>query len=137
MRVLSPVVLAQTLLMARSQAQLASCRAVGAQLVGDELVWSEALLPEQFAHEPQSSRCVPLGLDQQIQDLALAVDSPPQVHTSALDRDHHLVQVPLPGRSGSQSTQVPGEHGTELRDPASDRLVGGLDAALSQEFLNV
>ena len=31
-------------------------------------------------------------------DGALTVDSPPQIHARALDRDHHLVQVPGTGR---------------------------------------
>ena len=56
--------------MVSGKAQLAPGRAVGAQLVGDELVWSEALLLEQLAHEPQGSLRVPPGLDQQVQDLA-------------------------------------------------------------------
>jgi hypothetical protein len=30
-----------------------------------------------------------------------------------------------------------GEHGSELQDPAPDRLIGGLDAALCQEFLDI
>jgi len=60
-RVLRPVVLAQALLMAARQAQLASGRAVGAQLVGHELVWCIALLLEQLSHEPQGSLRVAPG----------------------------------------------------------------------------
>ena len=64
--------------MVSGKAQLAPGRAVGAQLVGDELVWSEALLLEQLPHEPQGSLRVPPGLDQQVQDIALTVNGPPQ-----------------------------------------------------------
>src|SRR5215203_4845494 len=71
--------------MVRTQAQLASGRAVGAELVGHDLVWSVALLLEQLAHEPQGRLCVALGLDQQVQHLTFAVDGSPQVHTPALD----------------------------------------------------
>jgi hypothetical protein len=86
--------------MAARETQLASGRAIGAQLVGHKLVWSEALLLQQFAHEPKGRRCVALGLDQHVQDLTLTVDSPPEVHALALDGDYHLhlVQVPHAGR---------------------------------------
>src|SRR5215212_8014436 len=76
--------------MARAQAQHAAGRAVGAQLVGHELVGRRALPLEQLAHEPPGRLGVPLGLDPQIQHLALAVDSAPQVQAPALDRDHDL-----------------------------------------------
>src|SRR5215208_4432873 len=123
--------------MAARQAQLASGRAVGAQLVGHKLVGRRALLFEQLPHEPQGSLGVALGLDQQVQDLALAVDGSPQVRALALDRDHHLVQVPRSCRYGSQPAQVASEQGPELQHPAADGLVRGLDSALGQEFLDI
>ena len=77
------------------------------------------------------------GLDQQIQDFALTIDGPPQVHALALDRDHHLVQVPGARRLWPYPAEVAGEAGSELQDPAPDRLIGSLDAALCQEFLDI
>src|SRR5829696_2241133 len=137
MRVFRPVVLTQAPLMAARETQLATGCAVGAELVGRELVWRVALLLEQFAHEPQGSLGVALGLDQQVQHLAFAIDGSPQIHTPALDRDHQLVQVPLARWSWPQPAQVAGEGGSELQDPAPDRLVGGLDAPLRQELLDI
>src|SRR5829696_2033996 len=102
MRILRPVVLTQTLLMAARETQLTSCGSIGAQLVGHKLVWSEALLLQQLAHEPQGSLGVALGLDQQIQHLALTIDGSPQVHTPALDPDHHLT---LSAKSGCDQLQ--------------------------------
>src|ERR687898_45486 len=46
-----PVVLTQALLVAARETQLSFGRAVGAQLVGHELVWRIALLLQQLAHE--------------------------------------------------------------------------------------
>ena len=68
-----------------------SRRAVGAQLVGHKLVGRVALLLQQLPHEPQGRFVVPLGLDQQVQHLSFAIDGSLQVHTPALDRDHHLI----------------------------------------------
>jgi hypothetical protein len=45
--------------------------------------------------------------------------------------------MPLACRSGAQPAQVTSESWPELQDPASDALVGGLDAALGQELLDI
>jgi hypothetical protein len=55
-----------------------------------------------------------LRLDQQIEDLALAVDGSLQVHVPALDRDYHLIPVPLLARPGSLQAQVAGVGWAEL-----------------------
>src|SRR5829696_1512258 len=123
--------------MAARETQLASGGSIKAQLIGHELVGRIALLLQQLAHEPQGRRRVALGLDQQIQHLALTVDSTPQVHARALDRDHHFVQVPPARWPGSKPAQVAGEGGAELQDPAPDGLVGGFDAPLSQELFHI
>src|SRR5215203_6017064 len=52
-------------------------------------------------------------------------------------RDHHLVQVPGVRRPWSQPSQVARKSRSELEDPPPDRLVGNLEAALRQEFLDV
>lgn len=70
-------------------------------------------------------------------ELHLYIDRPPRVHTSALDQDLHLVQIPPAGRSESEAAEIAGEHEPELDHPAPDALVGGLDAALGQELLHV
>jgi hypothetical protein len=57
--------------------------------------------------------------------------------TLVLDRDHHFVQVPLARWSWPQPAQVAGEGRTELQNPAPDGFVRGLDAALSQELLDI
>jgi hypothetical protein len=88
-------------------------------------------------YDPQGRCRVPLGLDQQIQPLALTVDSSPQVHAPALERDHPLVQVLPPGGPGSQPAQGAGESGAKFQNPASDGLIRGLDAPLGQESLDI
>ena len=55
----------------------------------------------------------------------------PWIETTISSRCH------VPVGSGSQPAQVAGERGPELQDPAPDGLVGGLDAALGQEFLHI
>jgi hypothetical protein len=68
-------------------------RGVGAQLVGDQQFGRETLLLEQLAHQPQRRPGVASALDQHVEDLALAVDGPLQIHPLAGDPHHHLVEV--------------------------------------------
>src|SRR5215213_1976728 len=77
--------------MAGRQAELASGRAVGAQLVGHELVRSVAQLLQQLAHEFQGRRRVAPRLDQQVQHLAFAVHRSPQIHLFPTHTNEHLI----------------------------------------------
>src|SRR4051812_42812037 len=98
MRVLGPVVLAQTLLMMRAQPEFAMSGSVGTELVRDQHLWRTALLLDQLAQELQGRFLVAPGLDQRVEPLAFGIARPPQVQAPALDRDHHLVQMPRPRR---------------------------------------
>jgi hypothetical protein len=61
--------------------------------------------------------------------------SAPARRVPALDRDHHLVQVP--GVRRSKPAQVAREGKSELEDPSPNRLVGDVEAAFGQELLHV
>src|SRR3954454_17875650 len=83
MRVLGPIVHAPPLLVPTTQAKSAKSGGIGGQLVRDRHLWRKALLPEQLAHQPLGCPLVPASLDQDIEDLALWIDSPPQIHAPA------------------------------------------------------
>jgi hypothetical protein len=74
-------------------------------------------------------------LDQQVENLTFAVDSPPEPEPLARDRHDHLVHVPATGRTRSSTPTLAREQRPELDDPATDRLVGDAEAAFSQEVL--
>ena len=77
-RILSPIVLAQALLMASGQSNFGLCRAVGAQFVRHQNVGCEALFLEQFSHEFHSRVLVASSLHQKIENLAFIVNRAPQ-----------------------------------------------------------
>ena len=81
--------------------KLAPGSAIGLKLVRHEHAGSVAVLANELAHAPKSGCLVPPRLNQEIEDLPFAVDGAPQIHAPALDRDHHLVQVPGICRAGS------------------------------------
>src|SRR3954452_2070653 len=117
--------------------ELPSSTAVGAELVRHEDVRREALLAQELAHEPDGGLRVSPALNQHVEDFALVIDSAPKPEPFAADPDHHLVQVPRCARPRPPASQFAGEERPELPDPAPDRLVRHVDAALGQEILDV
>ncbi len=71
--------------MPRREADLRECSAVGPQPVGGDHGGREALLPEQLAHQLAGRGLVPPALDQDVQNPALVIHHPPQIHLLAAD----------------------------------------------------
>ena len=76
----------------------ALCRAVGSELVGHDGGWSDTLLLQEFSHQLERRLAVSSWLNQDVQDLAFAVDGTPDVQLSAVDGDEHFVEMPRPRR---------------------------------------
>ena len=123
--------------MAHGEAQFSSGTVVGAQLVRHEDIRCIALLFEKLAHKAHGSGFIPFRLDQQVQDLALAIDRSPQPEPPSIDGDNHFVEMPLQTRARTAGAEPLSELRAELEDPTSHRLVRDIDAALGQEFLDV
>ena len=77
------------------------------------------------------------GLNKDVEHDAILIDGAPEVVLHALDADEDLVHVPLVARSWSTTPQGVGETRSELFAPASHRLVGDDDTALSQDQLDI
>jgi hypothetical protein len=88
--------------------------AVGAQLVGRHPGRREALSVEQFAHQLDGRRPVATTLDEDLEDLALVVDSTPQIHVLACDPDNHFVEMPAIARSRTAPLQARAIDGPNL-----------------------
>ena len=78
-----------------------------------------------------------MPLHQHVEDLAVAVDGPPQVHLPAADLYEHLVQMPDVARATATAPQAPRDQRPKASDPDPDGLVGDPDVALGQQFLDV
>ena len=57
-------------------------------------------LVSSLGEEPLGGLGVPARLDQDVEDVAVPVDGPPQILPTAVDRQEHLVEVPLVAGSG-------------------------------------
>ena len=80
MAALSPVVHPLPAVVNGGESHLLESRRVGLEMVCDEMAWNKALLLQELAHQFPGSSFVPAGLDQAVKNLALSVDSSPQIH---------------------------------------------------------
>jgi hypothetical protein len=101
MRILDPIVLPSTALIAAVDPKVVGGGAIRAQVVGDHSIRSEAIFLQKFAHQFQRGMLVSLGLDQHIEDLAFGVDGSPQIDQTAADFQIGFVE--MPGRVGLRS----------------------------------
>src|SRR5207253_9457495 len=77
------------------------------------------------------------ALNQHVENLTLVINSAPQVHPLASNRDDHLVKMPAVARAWAAPPQLSCDPEPELQNPAPHRPIGNLQAALGEEFLNV
>ena len=137
MRSLDAIVLPTGLMMPGRQPKIPKGRSIGTELVRDDRARRQTALLYQLSHEFQRGLLVTLGLHEDIQDLAVLVYRAPQVTALSVHRDKHLVEVPQRVRPRPMMSKSVSDLRTELGNPAADRFVGHLDAAFSQQLLNV
>src|SRR4051794_23938134 len=74
---------------------LALCRTVASQHVGDEHTRRVAQAFQQFAEEPLGGFGIAPALHQDVEDVPILIDCPPQIMNLAADADEHLVSMTL------------------------------------------
>jgi Tripartite tricarboxylate transporter family receptor len=137
MRIFRSVVAPPPAFMAMGDPKITSGRTVRSKVIGHNLVRNKANFLEQFPHQFQCSPLVPLALHENVEDFALSIDGTPQVDQPAIDFDEYLVKMPSGMRLGPASSKVSGDHGTKVFHPATHRLIGNDDPALSQQVLDI
>ena len=111
--------------------------AVGAEFIGYNRRRREALLLQEFPHQPNCRPSVPAGLNQEIQDFVLTVHGTPEIELPPSNYDDHLVQVPAFGRSWPPMLNPPRIGPTEFQDPSSNCLIRDVETTLGKQVLNV
>jgi hypothetical protein len=81
------------------------CGAVAFELVGDDDPRYVSQAFEQLAEELLGRLLVPAALYQDIKPMALLIHGTPQIVPFTIDRQKHLVQVPLVARPGTPPAQ--------------------------------
>lgn len=135
-RRLDAVVQAFVLAMLDPWGQVSLRGTVRPQLVRDDHPW---LAPsfEEFPEKAHRGRLVSVGLDQNVQHIAVGIDSSPEPMFASLDQHHDLVEMPFVGRARPIPSDLRCELGTETYHPVTNRFVGNLDASRCQQIFNV
>ena len=58
---------------------------VRSQIVRDQVLRQEAIFLQELAHQFQRRGLIPLGLDQDIQNLSFAIDGAPQINQASIN----------------------------------------------------
>ncbi len=120
-----------------TEAQVTECSAVGLQLVRHDLCRTYTLFPQQFPHKSKGGPLVPALLDQDVKDLALTVNSAPQIHLLASNIHKDSVQVPDVERGIAAPADPASIGSSEFQHPQTDRLVNYINAAVRKKVLNI
>jgi len=136
-RVLGPVVQSPMLPVLDARQHLSQRRPVAGEFVRNQHARHKRKPLEQLPQEFHGCPRIAPPLDQDVEDVAVLVDGPPEGVLDAVDRDEDLVQVPLIARTRATSAQRVGIRLAEFLAPLPDRLVGDDHAPLSQQFFDV
>ena len=137
MRVLGPIVQISALSVLDAGKQLAPSDTIAPQLVSHDHSRDVLQTLQKPPEEALGGVGIAPGLNEDVEHNAILIDGAPEVMLHALDPDEDFVQVPLVPWPRPAAAQAVGETRTEFLAPASHRLVGDENAALSQEQLNI
>ena len=118
-------------------AKIAQSGTMGAQSIGDDGVRQVSLPFQQPAHELEGRLPVSPRLQDDVENFALVVDGAPEIVDLSGDPDEYLVQMPAVRRPWPAPADPRGIGAAKLERPSTHRLVGGIDAALSKQVLDI
>jgi hypothetical protein len=78
-----------------------------------------------------------MGLDENIDHIAILVESPPRILSLTLDLHEQFVQVPRIAQATLSLSEFPSVFGTELAIQLTDGFVADDDPTLGQKILNI
>jgi hypothetical protein len=110
---------------------------VAFQFVRDDHAGHVCQSLEQLAEELPRGFLGPTALHKYIQHSTVLIDSPPQVVSFALNREKHLVQVPLVPRLRLSATELIGIGSPKLAAPLADGFIRHDHPAGEQEFFDI
>jgi hypothetical protein len=137
MRVLSPIVLAQALLVASRQSDFGLCRALRAQLVRHQHIGCEPCFFTSLRISFTAAALIVRWLHEQVKNLTFVVDRAPEPELLPRDHHGHLIEMPPRRWPRTSTAKFSGEQRPELQNPPSHRLVRDIQRALSEQNFDV
>ena len=110
---------------------------IAPQLVGDEPPGLASLAFQQFAEEASGSTPIATRLDENVDHVAVLVDSTPEIVSLAPNVHEELIQVPRITQATLSPLEPASIFGTTLPAPLADSLVGDQDSPLGQKIFDI
>jgi len=122
-RVCRAVVQRALLALLHARQELARGRPIALQVSGEEHPWHVRYAREERAEACLRGLLVTPALHQDLEHGAVWSESPPTIRALAMDRQNHLIEVPLSARSGAPAPQVMDRRLTKRPAPLPDRFI--------------
>src|SRR5215216_6638180 len=106
MGIFRPIVESLVLPVLHSWQQLLFGCPIAGQFIGDQHPWHVLTSLEQLAKELLGCSLVTPTLHQNVQHIALLIDSTPEVVEFAIDREEHLIEMPFITGLGTATTYL-------------------------------
>ena len=107
------------------------------ELVGNQFPRGVTLALQHFTKEPFRSSLVPLFRHQDVESVAVLIDSTPEIELFSLNFHEDFVDVPSMAQPALPSSDRPGIFRPKLQAPEPNYLVGDRDATLGEEILHI
>jgi hypothetical protein len=103
------------------------CCPIAPQLVGHQPPRFASLTLPELAKEPLDRTPIATRLHENVDDIAVLIDGPPEILPLTLDRHEELVQMPGVAQATLPAKELPSVLRSELSAPLPNRLVGNDD----------
>jgi hypothetical protein len=129
MRVLGSVVQVPVLSMGNSGHHDSFRSGIAAQFVGNDHARLSPGASQQLAKEPDGSKAIPFGLNKDVENNSVLIDSSPEIVSDAIDFEEHFIQMPFIASPSTPSLYATSELPTKLVTPAPHRFVADQHSA--------
>jgi hypothetical protein len=110
---------------------------VAFELIGDDHPWDIPAAFEELAEERLRGVLVPPALHQDIEDMTILIDGPPEIVPLTTNGEKDFIQIPLITWLRAPVTELIGIRLPEFPAPLPDRFVRDDDAAGKQQLFNI
>src|SRR5215510_3060058 len=137
MGVLTPIIEIAALTVFYARENLALRRAIAFEFIGDDHAWDVEHAFEELAEELLGRVLIASALHENVEDVVVLIDGPPQVMPLTIDCQEDLVQMPFVARLRTPPSQPLGVVLPKLPTPFADGFVGHRDATFEQELFHI
>jgi hypothetical protein len=136
-RVLGAVIEVPVLPVLHPWQELALGRPITLQLICDHHARDVPQAFEQLPEESLRSGFIPPTLHQNVEDVPVLIDAPPQIRALAIDRQEYLIKVPLITWLRTSAPELIGICLPKFHAPVADRLIRHDNPACKEQFFDI